>query len=162
MHDHRNQEDVLTALRKLTRAIDRYSRFLAQTFGMSGTQLAVLREVQAAESLSPGGLAQRLQLAQATVSECVKLLDEKGYLSRTRSETDRRQVFCTLTDSGQDVLRRCPPLPEDHFLSELSLLPDWEQSSLLSALQRIAGIMADAPVPGSSVVASPQGEAPYR
>jgi DNA-binding MarR family transcriptional regulator len=56
------------------------------------------------DGLSSGELAQAADLSPATVTQMLDSLVERGLVTRLRSETDRRIVTCSLTDSGRDVI----------------------------------------------------------
>ena len=131
------------ALRTIARAVDRYSRYRADS-GINSTQLTVLRELAEHPGMPLGEIARRVHLAQATVSETIKQLVERGCVSRSRSEIDRRQVLCSITPHGRELALLSPPLPEDQILNAFASLPDWEQSSLLAALQRVAAMVEPA------------------
>ena len=68
-------------------------------------------------------------------------LVQRGLVSRSQSESDRRRVELRATDLGSAVLERAPSLLQDRFRNELRSLRDWEQHMLLAGLQRIASMM---------------------
>ena len=68
-------------------------------------------------------------------------LESRGLVARSRSGQDRRSVVVALTEAGQRVLDAAPSLLQDRFRDELSKLQRWEQTQLLSSLQRIATMM---------------------
>jgi DNA-binding MarR family transcriptional regulator len=49
-------------------------------------------------------LAQRLQLAQSTVTELVSRAEEAGLVSREQSQADARVAYLRLTEEGEDRL----------------------------------------------------------
>lgn len=51
-------------------------------------------------------LAERIQQSSATMTGIVDRLVEKGWVTRRRSEEDRRAVFVTLTAEGQQIVDR--------------------------------------------------------
>jgi len=132
---------MLIALRRVIRAVDLHSRRLAQSHGLTGPQALVLREVIGAGAMAAGDLARAVSLSQATITDIVKRLEMKGLLTRTRDEADKRRVMITATTRGEDLNAMAPPLLQQTFTRKFQLLEDWEQSLLLSAMQRIAGLM---------------------
>ena len=58
-----------------------------------------------------------------------------------RSTKDKRKVHAHLTEDGADLLARAPnPLQED-FIEKFQNLAEWEQTMILSSLQRVAHMM---------------------
>jgi len=132
---------MLVALRRVMRAIDLHSRRLQQSHGLTGPQAVIIGEVIGSQGLTAGELARRVNLSQATVTDIVKRLEARGLLCRTRDIRDRRRVLITTTRAGQEIYANAPPLLQQTFVERFESLPDWEQSSLLSAMQRIAALM---------------------
>ncbi len=122
-------------------AVELHSRRLVEQVGLTGPQLAVLRKAGQLERTPIGGLARAVHLSQPTVTGILDRLEKRGLLRRTRDEQDRRAVNISITEQGREVLKRAPSLLQDQFRKELDKLQDWEQTSMLSVLQRIAAMM---------------------
>ncbi len=145
---------MLIAMRRVIRAIDLHSRSLMQTHGLTGPQSLILREIISAGGLTAGELARRVSLSQATVTDIVKRLEAKGLLRRTRDQVDRRRVLITPTTAGKKLQASAPPLLQETFVRRFEALKDWEQTLLLSSVQRIAGLMDAGDLDASPVLAS--------
>jgi DNA-binding MarR family transcriptional regulator len=134
-------EAVLVALRRLIRAVDLHSKQLLQSHGLSGPQLLMLKELAASGGCTVGGLAERVRLSQATVTEILARLQRRGLVDRSRSPVDRRCVLNRLTAAGRKTLQQAPPLLQEAFAERLARLQPWEQNQLLASLQRLASLM---------------------
>jgi len=148
---HRNrvvEERIARALRQIARAVDMHSRDILQRYGLTGPQLATLLEIQRLQPVSTGTLASEIHLGSATLTGILDRLEERGLVCRTRDTADRRAVLLTLTESGRQLFASAPPQLCETFGTRLAELPEWEQTAILSMLQRIAGMMA--PEGGSS------------
>ena len=134
-------EELLLALRKVIRAIDLYSKQLNKYSGLTAPQLLILREIKAADGITASKVAQNINLSPATVSNVIERLEHRQLIHLHRSEQDKRRVSLYLTDSGMALLNKAPqPLQED-FIEKFQALEEWEQSLLLSSMQRIANMM---------------------
>lgn len=134
-------DEVLIALRRLIRAIDLHSRYLSKHFGLTGPQLIILRELAQVGERSPGELAAMVSLSQATVTGIVDRLEKRGLIIRTKSDHDRRRVIIRPTDACRELLAQAPPPLQASFLDRFTQLEDWEQSMLLSSLQRLVRLI---------------------
>src|SRR5690606_28387316 len=135
-------EQLLIALRKIIRATDLYSKQLNKVAGLTAPQLLLLREIAAApEGVTASTVAQNIKLSPATVSNIIDRLEHRQLLKRTRSTTDTRRVSLALTESAQELLAKAPKPLQHHFIELFASLQDWEQSALLSAMERIAYMM---------------------
>lgn len=132
---------VLSALRRIIRAIDLHSRSLVQQYGLTGPQLVVLKELLGDEPTTVGELAKAVNLSQATVTGILDRLERKSMVSRVRSTDDRRKVMISPTDGARHALAGAPPLLQEHFIQAFGGLPDWEQHQILSSLQRLVTLM---------------------
>ena len=133
-------DQVIIALRRVIRAVDLHSRTLAASHGLTGPQALILKALQDG-SLTAGALAKSVSLSQGTVTDILNRLEQKELITRVRDTNDRRKVMVEITHDGQAVLEQSPPLLQDRFLTRFCNLQDWEQTSLLAALQRIAAMM---------------------
>lgn len=135
------EEQVIAALRRITRAIDLHSRLLLQKNGLTIPQLAALRAIQRLQPITVGALAKDIHLGPATVTGILGRLEKRGLVSRTRGDSDRRSVVIQLTDDGTRLVAEAPSLLQDRFRRELAKLQQWEQTTILATLQRIASMM---------------------
>lgn len=134
-------ENVLISLRRVIRATDLHSRDLIKTSGITTPQLLVLQALEHSPNLSVGALARKLNLSQATVSSILDRLEKRQLVQRTKSDQDRRRSELTLTEGGKATVVGAPIPLQETFVYRFKALEDWEQSQILSALQRVAQMM---------------------
>ncbi|MAK61572.1 MAG: transcriptional regulator [Ponticaulis sp.] len=134
-------QDVLIALRRITRAIDLHSKKLMRETGLTGPQLLVLEELQSQDRATPSSVAKAVHLSQATVTSIVDRLEKAGLILRVRSESDRRVIKLQLTTEGAAKAKSAPELLQSGFIEEFYSLKDWERHQLISSIQRIAEMM---------------------
>lgn len=137
--DHLDQ--VLTALRRVIRATDLHSKRLVKTSGLTTPQILLLQAVRTLEGAAIGQLADQVSLSHATVTSILDRLEKKGYVERERSTVDKRKVHVHLTEQGVDVLRDAPTPLQEHFSRQFSDLQEWEQTMIITSLQRVAYMM---------------------
>jgi DNA-binding MarR family transcriptional regulator len=142
--------EVMAALRRIIRAIDIHSRSLVQRFDLTGPQLVVLKELVSVSPRSVSEIAAAVNLSQATVTGILDRLERKSMVVRERDTSDRRKVMVSPTEAAERVLAGAPPLLQEHFTEAFSRLPDWQQTQILSSLQRIVTLME-----ATEVVAGP-------
>ncbi|MDA3833968.1 MAG: MarR family transcriptional regulator [Spirochaetales bacterium] len=134
-------KEVLRTLRKITRGIDLHSQQLVKSHGLTGPQLLVLKELSENPSITPSQLARRLSISQATITTMLDRLAKNGHLKRFRDTADKRKVHIELQEKGLDILERSPSVLQEDFVRTFSNLPDWQQTQILSSLQRVAQLM---------------------
>jgi len=134
-------DQVLIALRKIIRAIDLHSRKLIKSYGLTIPQIIILKEIKRNNSPTVGEIATSVSLSQATVTNILSRLEQRGYLTRTQHNVDRRRVVVNFTEAGRDILAQAPSLLHDKFVSSFQELKNWEQTLIISSLQRIAELM---------------------
>ena len=134
-------DQVLDCLRKIIQSIDLHSRFLAKRFGLTGPQLVILRQITHRSGTTAGEVAKAISLSQATVTGILERLERRGFIIRQRSDIDRRRILLRATERASAVLAEAPPVMQESFVAAFSRLPGWEQSMILSALQRLVVLM---------------------
>ncbi|WP_051311669.1 MarR family winged helix-turn-helix transcriptional regulator [Zooshikella ganghwensis] len=138
-------DEVLVALRRVTRASHLQSRQLVKTTGLTLPQIILLQAIQAKGKVTIKQIAYEICLSQATVSTIIDRLEKKNLLIRKRFAQDRRKVHCHLTSNGLRILENTPTLLQKHFTQQFHMLEEWEKSLIISALQRMAKMMEKQP-----------------
>jgi len=148
------EDQVIVALRRITRAIDLHSRGLMQEIGLTAPQLAALQTIARMQPITVGSLARSIHLSQATLTGILSRLEARKLVSRSRRGEDKRTVVVELTNEGQAMLKNAPSLLQDRFRRELLMLQEWEQTQMLSTLQRIASMMDAENIDASPVLSA--------
>lgn len=134
-------QDVLVALRQIIRATDIHSRKLMKACGLTIPQVVVLRAIHDLGNVTVRSISRHVSLSQATVTTILNRLEQRQLVRRVRSERDKRVVNVVLTLEGNRVLASSPTLLHESFVSRFEHLENWEQTLILSSLQRVAGMM---------------------
>jgi DNA-binding MarR family transcriptional regulator len=134
-------EEVLVALRRVIRATDLHSKHLAKTTGLTTPQILLLQTIRSKGQLTIGELANEMNLSQATVTSILDRLEKRDLAYRERSKEDRRKVHAHLTDTATDTLKEAPIPLQEHFARQFGDLQEWEQTMIISSLQRVAQMM---------------------
>jgi DNA-binding MarR family transcriptional regulator len=145
-------EQVLISLRRIIRAIDLHSRVLVDRYGLTGPQVAVLRALNDLGTVSVGELAKAASLSAATVTGIVERLEKHGLVYRNKSDSDKRRVLVSLTSKGENTLPKTIPPLQEHFTNEFNKLEDWEQTQILSSLQRVVYMMEAQAIQSSPIL----------
>lgn len=142
MQNHSNHlDEVLISLRRVIRATDLHSKYLAKTTGLTAPQILLLQTIRDKGQLTIGELANEMSLSQATVTTIIDRLEKRNLVFRERSEQDKRKVHACLSDDAREMLKTSPVPLQEHFAKQFSDLQDWEQTMIISALQRVAQMM---------------------
>lgn len=101
----RSQEAVL-GLFRANDALRRWFSAVVEPAGITIQQYHVLRILRRAgpEGLPTLAIAQRLAEHAPGITRLLDRLEEHGWVRRTRSAVDRRQVVCHLTPAGRSLL----------------------------------------------------------
>ncbi len=134
-------DSVLVALRRVIRATDLHSKYLAKTTGLTAPQILLLQTVRNEGAVTIGELATRMNLSQATVTTILDRLEKRGLVLRERSDEDKRKVHAYLTEEGITSLRNAPTPLQDQFSRQFNDLKEWEQTMIIASLQRVAEMM---------------------
>lgn len=162
MNDNRAKQDpagaitnsVLIAIRKIIQSIAMNSKSLVKRVGLTGPQLMILHEVAHEGEVSVGEVAKAISLSQGTVTGILERMEKKGLVNRRRSNSDRRRVLVKTTATGKQLLESAPPLMQEAFVERFSGLQDWEQTMILSSLQRLITIMDAKAIEAAPILAT--------
>ncbi|MCW8334775.1 MarR family transcriptional regulator [Vibrio sp. SCSIO 43135] len=134
-------EEVLVSIRQIIRAIDLHSKKLSKESGLTGPQLILMRSIQELGEVTIRQLSNHTNMSQATATTILDRLERNGYVQRVRSNTDKRKVHAYLTEKGTERIKSAPRPLQDSFINKFQAMEEWEQSLLLSSVQRISSMM---------------------
>jgi DNA-binding MarR family transcriptional regulator len=132
---------VLISLRRVIRATDLHSKQLVKTTGLTAPQLLLLQAIRDNSDVTIGEVAKKISLSQATVTTILDRLEKRELVKRVRSTTDKRRVHVYLTDKADEILKDAPAPLQEQFSEQFNNLELWEQTMIISSLQRIAQMM---------------------
>ncbi len=107
---------------------------------LSLVHLNVLVVLDADGPLPMRGLAEALDVSQASATGIVDRMEQRGLVARDRDAEDRRIVHVALTDQGRELIAGTAAERRDHLAGMLGLLTDDEIAGFLlgvRALRRI-------------------------
>ena len=118
---------------------DRLLAPLAQAEGLTSLQMCVLLHLYQAEA-PVGTVSQVTGMGQANASSLCKKLEEAGYLTRVRGESDRRVVNLSLTEAGRGAVERFRR-GIDRYVALLEDVPPWQKDALARGVQAAEEIL---------------------
>ena len=134
-------DELLISIRKVIRAIDLHSKQLNKSSGLTGPQLLIMQEIARVKGVTASQIAKQINLSAATVTNILDRLEKRNLIDRVRNSTDKRRVSLFLSENGRNLLIDAPQPLQEHFIQNFCSLQDWEQTLLLSSMERIASMM---------------------
>lgn len=116
--------------------VRQYHPYLAE-IGLTYTQYITMMVLWEERQVSVKRLGQRLHLDSGTLTPVLKSLEQKGYITRTRSTADERVLVAALTDAGEALKEAAVEVPAK-VAGCVKLEPE-EAAQLYTLLYRILG-----------------------
>lgn len=135
LQDEMRAREIVT----IAQGLDDWNSLLGRQFGpLSRPQRRMLRLLDLVQGVRVGDLAEELGLTTAGTTRMLDKLEMLGYASRARDQkTDQRQVYVTLTHTGQQALKEADKAFLERVQSTLSMLNETELSTLAHLLRTI-------------------------
>ncbi len=128
---------ILNRVRQLVRALRSFDKQAQSRYGLGAAQMFILHVLQHDEELSMNELADRTATDQSSASLAAGKLVAEGYVRRTVSEEDRRQVRLSLTPKGRALVKRSPPAAQERILESVRAMPAADRAQLMALLDRL-------------------------
>jgi DNA-binding MarR family transcriptional regulator len=143
---------LIRRLNQITVAI-----FLEETNGLGITtvQYAALQMIQEVPGIDQASLSSMIAFDKTTIVKVLDRLAEKGLITRTRSQTDRRSNLLHVTDGGEALLRRINEMLErieERILAPLSKSSQREFLEMLTQLVHVNNTYSRAPLNSERMV----------
>ena len=131
-------EEALVAIRRVMRATEINSLLLAKNSQLTPTQHIVLKIIASKKHTTPTHISYITSLRYTTIATVINKLLKRDLITREKGTKDKRVQYLNITEEGMKVLESSPDLLQDKFRDSFSSLNDWEQSMIVSSLQRVA------------------------
>ncbi|GGA41249.1 MarR family transcriptional regulator [Pelagibacterium lentulum] len=136
-------KSALSAMRKILRKTELNSKALMRETGLTPSQLVFMQMLDDGDEQTAGHVAQRMGITQATTTALIQKLENQGMIVRRKGESDRRQVWLSLTLRGRQILEIAPDGVHARFHEQFMELEEWEQLMLIAALERVATMLGE-------------------
>ncbi|MBN2375639.1 MAG: MarR family transcriptional regulator [Sedimentisphaerales bacterium] len=132
---------ILTALRRIIRAVDIHSHKLNHDFNITAPQMICLYGLVESGEMTQSELARQVHMGISTINGVIDRLEKKGLVIRQRDTKDRRKVFVRFTDAGRELTKAAPALLQERFSESLLELEELEQAAIALSLERVVQLM---------------------
>ena len=130
-------------LRRLIQAGEIYNKELHKKFQVSQPQVSCIVALSEYGAMPISRLARYILVKPSTVTGIVDRLEQKGLVTRTRSQLDRRVVTIELTDSGRSLASGAPPPISREMIEGLKRLSHDEVAMIVESLRILVSQLPD-------------------
>lgn len=121
---------------KITRLLHGCGYFLRYQSHHGLRQSDILKMLLEEGSLSQKVIQSRLNIKAGSASELISKLEDKGFVMRDRSSSDRRKVVISLTEKGRALYHPLSFVEKEKYYEVLS---EEEKKELLCLLEKLNG-----------------------
>lgn len=130
------------AYHEILRTADHLTHLIAdlvQREGLSPTQYSALRVLRTAgpAGLPSGAVGERMLTREPDMTRLLARLEEGWYITRARSEEDRRVVIARISDRGRGALMRLDAPVDSAIRAALGHLGTARMEALIASLEEI-------------------------
>lgn len=125
--------------------------FLEETrsLGLTTVQYAALNMIDEVPNIDQARLSSMIAFDATTLVKVLDRLSEKGLITRTRSQTDRRKQLLNATAKGHEVIKRIRPMidrSEQRLLAPLGPSDRRKFMEMLTQLVNVNNVYSRAPL----------------
>lgn len=120
--------------------VKRYKPYL-DPIDLTYTQYITMMIVWEEKEITVKALGDKLFLDSGTLTPVLKKLEQKGYVKRSRSKDDERNLIITLTDKGLELKKQACKIPAQ--MGQCVKLSPEESEQLYKLLYKILGSFSD-------------------
>jgi DNA-binding MarR family transcriptional regulator len=116
--------------------VKRYKPYL-DPLDLTYTQYITMMVIWEEKEITVKALGDKLFLDSGTLTPVLKKLEQKGYVKRSRSKDDERNLIITLTDEGLELKKQACKIPAK--MGQCVNLSKEESAQLYTILYKILG-----------------------
>jgi DNA-binding MarR family transcriptional regulator/ribosomal protein S18 acetylase RimI-like enzyme len=151
------EQSILVELRKIIKKVNIFSQNLALLNGLTVPQLNLLNDLQQNGKMTIIEISEKSFISKKTITEILHILERKGLIKRERSIHDRRIIYFSTSDDGEEIINNSPRLLQEIFVEELQNLDEHKQMQMLENLQNISSMLKAKGIDASPIL-SPLSE----
>lgn len=133
--------EIMRVLWSLDHALQKRSRKMRRSMGVTGEQRLAMRLALHAPGLSAGDLSALLHIHPSTLTGMMKRLVDRGYMKTRFDAADRRRLQLEVTAKGVKVLRETGPTIESSVAAALKETPDDDVVIARAFLERLVAAL---------------------
>ena len=114
-----------------------------QDLGITGSQFHLLNKIEKEKVTNVKHLAEVLNVKPSAITVMLERLVQHGLVSRVQDTRDRRAVAVTLTEEGENVLKKARENSKTILRKYAALLDDYELQALNSILHKFAAYQSN-------------------
>jgi MarR family transcriptional regulator, organic hydroperoxide resistance regulator len=108
---------------------------------LSHHQIRALFYLAKEQEATAGCLAKQAELSPASMTAMLDQLEREGYVTRRRSEQDRRQVLVALSDQGREKMMEKRAAWTEKLLVALGEHSDDELAAAVRVMRSVSGLL---------------------
>lgn len=124
----------------LRRAHQIYVAIFEENFerlGLSPTQYSVMLALHEVDGINQGELGRAIGMNKVSVSQLVRALEDRGWITRKKMDSDHRRRALALTAAGRHALAQTQDMAETTYAQQMAPLTPAQRQTLCTLLQRI-------------------------
>ncbi|EXG83198.1 MarR family winged helix-turn-helix transcriptional regulator [Saccharibacillus sacchari] len=110
---------------------------------LTNDQYYLLQHIMQFGPRTSSELADTFKVVKSSITAIVTRLVDRGLIERTRSEEDRRTVYLSLTDRGQQIAEQVERRISESVGSYLSHFEEKEISMVMAAFEKLAELVIE-------------------
>jgi DNA-binding MarR family transcriptional regulator len=109
--------------------------------GLSHHQIRALFHLSKEPEITAGCLAKNAEISPASMTAMLDQLERDGYVTRRRSDEDRRQVLVALTELGREKMAEKRALWSEMWTAALGEHSDEELAAAMRVMRTVGGLL---------------------
>lgn len=134
---YRALNDVLVGLFKDIMNIEEDAIITGEFKDITNNDMHIIEAIGIQEPQNMSSIAKKMSVTMGTLTISMNSLVKKGYVSRERSEKDRRVVYIQLTEKGKRAFHHHASFHEEMIEAVVKGLEDGEREVLVTSLVQL-------------------------
>ncbi|MCD7033474.1 MarR family transcriptional regulator [Metabacillus sp. GX 13764] len=135
-----NRQEMMYEMEALLRNVVRQLRIEINSLlnhEMTRNEFYILKILQDQGPQKSSALSKQLEVSASHITAITDSLLEKNFISRERSESDRRIIEIEITDFGREKLKELQVKKTDFLFSRFNCYTDEEMNELISLFRKL-------------------------
>ncbi|ADD67951.1 transcriptional regulator, MarR family [Denitrovibrio acetiphilus DSM 12809] len=132
---------TILEIRKLSRFLDKYSKYLNNNYNVTLPQMLSLYEISQHDSMNLTELTRSVNLNNSAITGIVDRLEAKGFVNRVKKAGDRRTIYLEITPAGKEYTALLTKILEDDCFFDEKKLGKENVNDIFQSLAKITNAL---------------------
>ena len=139
------EDKKLEQFNKIMQSLHKHKQSVKEICNIQHSEFPVLKLLSRSKEkpVTISEISEKIQISKPAVSQIINALEDKGFVNRVYTKTDRRVVYVEITEKGNEAIEQAVKKRNESVNELLKKLGEEDAETFLRLLEKISNILGE-------------------